>query len=168
MTGHCQNHSVVSLPIEPLVARLENLTAMLHFAILAARASNEIRLMSFQYCSNITSDCRSGASFAKKSHFISSMLKYVNQEYKSLLLGSSRPELVWMHAASVGAVCEILILTRFGVDTTPVVSVRDNINIPSARGMTEQDKNKGAMKLILRLVGHTFEMSYVICESQTE
>lgn len=42
VTSHCENHSVVSLPTEILACRLESLTAMLHFAILAARAHGEI------------------------------------------------------------------------------------------------------------------------------
>lgn len=42
VASHCENHSVLSLPIEPLAARLENLTALLQFATLAARADEEI------------------------------------------------------------------------------------------------------------------------------
>lgn len=43
VTSHCENHSALSLPTEFLAYRLESLTAMLHFAILASRANGEIR-----------------------------------------------------------------------------------------------------------------------------
>lgn len=43
VTSHCENHSALSLPTEFLACRLESLTAMLYFIILASRANGEIR-----------------------------------------------------------------------------------------------------------------------------
>lgn len=93
------------------------------------------------------------------------MFKYVKQEYRSLLIGSSRPELVWIHAASVGAACEIIIALEFGVDSTPASSVSDNISIYSVRCMTGNMKDQLAMELVTKLIGDGFGMSYIICES---
>lgn len=93
------------------------------------------------------------------------MFKYVKQEYRSLLIGSSRPELVWIHAASVGAACEIIIALEFGVDSTPASSVSDNISIYSVRCMTENMRDQLVMELITKLIGDGSGMSYVICES---
>lgn len=74
------------------------------------------------------------------------------------------PELVWIHAASVGAACEIIIVTGFSMGRGLAVSGGDKISIPSVRGMTRQMRDKEAMVVIVKLIGQSFEMSYVICE----
>lgn len=93
------------------------------------------------------------------------MFKYVKQEYRSLLIGSPKPELVWIHAASVGAACEIIVALGFGVDRTPASSVCDNVSIYSIRCMTENMRDQLVMELVAKLIGNNFEMSYVICKS---
>lgn len=92
------------------------------------------------------------------------MFKYVKQEYKSLLIGSSRPELVWVHAASVGAACEIMMVLNFGVETTPLSGASDNVSIHSVRCITGHMRDHMVMELVAKLIGGSFEMSYVICE----
>lgn len=92
------------------------------------------------------------------------MFKYVKQEYRSLLIGSSRPELVWVHAASISAACEIVMALNFGVETTPSSSVSDNISIHSVRCITGHMRDQMVMELVAKLIEGSFEMSYVVCE----
>lgn len=105
-----------------------------------------------------------GSYFTKKPHFILSMFKYVKQEYKSLLIGSSRPELVWDYAASVGAACEIMMVLEFGVETAPSSSVSDNISIHSIRCIPAHTRDHMIMELVTKLIEGNIEMSYVVCE----
>lgn len=105
-----------------------------------------------------------GSYFAKKPHFILSMFKYVKQEYRSLLIGSSRPELVWDYAASVGAACEIMMVLEFGVEATPSSSVSDNISIHSVRCIPAHRRDHMIMELVTKLIEGSLEMAYVICE----
>lgn len=79
-------------------------------------------------------------------------------------MGSSKPELVWIHAASVGAACQIIIVLEFGVETTPTSSVSDSTSVHSVKCMTGQMRDSMAMELVTKLIGHRFEMLYLICE----
>lgn len=138
---------------------------MLQFVILAARADSEIcEDLVLYYQSSISYELFLGSSLAKKSHFIASMLKYVDQDYGLLLIRSSRPELIWTHAASVGAACEILIVTWFGVGMTSVIGESGNVSAPLVGGMMGEVKEQAAMKVAVKLIGRSFEMSYVICK----
>lgn len=148
ITSLCHSNLELGFPVRTLADQFATLTAMLQFVVLSGRVSKEI--------------CR---SLAVKTHFILSMLNYVNQDYVSVLLKSSHPELVWRHAASVGAACEILIISGFGMhaDVLLAESVGDSINIPTGV-MTEQAKNQNILELISRLVGRAYEMRYVLCK----
>lgn len=145
ITSLCQSNLELDLSVRTLANQFGILTAMLQFVILPARVNNKIR-----------------HSLAVKTHFVLSMLNYVSQDYVSVLLKSSHPELIWRHAASVGAACEILIITRFGRDAD--VSLAASISNISTGGMTEETKNQEILNLISRLVRHAYEMSYIICK----
>ncbi|KAF8251783.1 hypothetical protein K440DRAFT_637026 [Wilcoxina mikolae CBS 423.85] len=103
----CQSHDAAELPVEQLKAKLENLTALVQFSIILARAHESIFF-----------------AFAKRSHMMSSAVQYVGTSYTELLVCSSKPELTWLHSASVGSVIELLVITGFGVNInrTPNIS----------------------------------------------
>ena len=52
--------------------------------------------------------------FAKQPHLISAAVRYAESSYGDLLVCSPKPELAWLHSASVVTVVELLVLTGFG------------------------------------------------------
>lgn len=52
----------------------------------------------------------------------------------------------------------------FGVENTPSSSVSDNISTHSVRCITGHMRDQMVVELIAKLIGGSFEMSYVICE----
>lgn len=70
-------------------------TAMVHFMTFVLAANPTMRIF-----------------FSKQLHFNSTLLSYVKRDFHAVLLQSCQPELIWKHAASVGAVGELIVLMK--------------------------------------------------------
>ncbi|KAL7273491.1 hypothetical protein RUND412_003645 [Rhizina undulata] len=147
ITAQCENSTAATLRSGQLKKQLAGLTAMLQFCSFIARVNERI--------------C---ASFAKKSHFITSTLTYLSRNHNRLFINSPSPELVWSYAASVGAACELLIVL-FTLPLQPgsmgEIKGTDK-GKAKAKGLGEEVTNNEIIKLVEILIGGRFEMSYVI------
>jgi hypothetical protein len=98
-----------------------------------------------------------GSAIAKRSHLIASAVEYVGQPFTELLLSSPKPELTWIYSASIATVIELLVVTGFGSNRTPTLSVTD-VSVPD--GLPNKDKEIGS--LVILIMTRAFDMSYML------
>jgi hypothetical protein len=82
---------------------------------------------------------------------------YVGKSYQPLLLASAKPELTWLHSASVGSLIELLVITGFGVNRTPNIS---SLSIISRDEIAHREDEVG--NIITVLMKRSCEMVYVV------
>ena len=74
---------------------LERFTIMIHFTLFIACADKKIH-----------------ALLSRDSHFNNSLAQYIKRDLHLLLVRLFEPEAVWRHAASVGAVAELIVFAK--------------------------------------------------------
>ncbi|KAI5792425.1 hypothetical protein DFH27DRAFT_188113 [Peziza echinospora] len=78
-----------------ITRHLERFTIMIHFTLFIACA-----------------DKKTHALLSRDSHFNNSLAQYIKRDLHVLLVKYFEPEVVWRHAASVGAVAELIVLAK--------------------------------------------------------
>lgn len=84
----------------------------------------------------------------------------MGKSYTELLVCSSKPELTWLHSASVGSLIEFLVITGFGVNMVSNLSTT-SISSVSKDDMANREDDIG--RIVTMLISRSFEMNYVIC-----
>lgn len=95
------------------------------------------------------------SAFSKQSHFNSSLVSYIMRDNHESLIQSFQPELIWKHAASVGAITGLVVLIRKN-------SLRKNGN---GHGFFKQGQGKSettTLSIIDRLLRGDLESQYIL------